>query len=319
MMVLDPNRKSELDAAWMESLLVEIHQSDAAEEKARLNKLFATLDDPSVDVPLRTNDSTSRVSTMMRRVAPLALAASLLVVVSVWWLFSSSSQSAYAAVVRSMKPAPMTRLYVIHAQATGIGGNVKQREVKLFLDSQDRYAVNHTGWFGGEVWFGDNGKQKWFVPRLGPAVSGGEWITSKWMTKKDATSPYLHLNTILQRMANGYQLTRLPSEQLASHDGTLVDCDHVRGLLKPNSKRAANSGIPDSIELWADRESGMAYKVLLTWQRDASQAGPTEWSIELAGHPKLGDDFFEPRGHLRAGQRIVQVGSEAEMEKTVPE
>jgi hypothetical protein len=120
-------------------------------------------------------------------------------------------------------------------------------------------------------------------------------------------------------MANGYKLTRLPTEQLASYDGSTVDCDHVRGTLKPNNKRAANSSIPDSIELWADRESGMAYKVLLKWERDSDQAGPTEWLIELAGHPSLKEDHFEPRGHVRANQRIIQVGSEAEMEKTVTE
>lgn len=313
-MTLNPDRKHELDQAWIDSLLVEAANKSRAEEQARLQVLFS-----NSELNESTNVTVKRVSETLSlsKWVPLAIAASLVLATSLWWLFSGNgNQQAYAAVVRSMQATPMAREYLIHIRANSATGST-ERSARLFLGSDNRFAVNHAGWLGGEVWFGDNGKKKWFVPRLGPAVMGGEWLLNKWMTKSDATTPYLYLNTILQRMSKGYELESLADESLPNTDNSeSTVCDHIRGTMKHPLKSNSNPNAPATIELWADKESGMARRVKLNWQRAPSQVGPVEWTIDLQGFPELAADWFEPRGHTRPGQRIMEAKSEVEVDSS---
>ena len=310
-MILDAERQKELDHAWIESLLHEALNRDTQGDADRIHTLFAT-----PDFDLRELGASSRsLRSSLARWIPIAIAASLLIVFGLWSLLSNPNQRAYAAIERSLKATPLAREYSVRIVANSLTKTAVPSTAQLFIDSADRFVVHRQGWVVGDVWFGNDGSNYWVVPRLGPAVLGSERILGNWLAKKDATTPYLHIKTILKRMAKEYRLTMLPDTALASGDERAdVVCERVRGECKEQISTPNHSLLPFAIELWADKKTGIAHRVVLTWNRQPTQIGPLEWTIDLKGFPSLADDWFTPLGHISADQRILAIGQEAELE-----
>ena len=312
-MTLDANRQKELDEVWMDSLLREALASDSNREQERIQTLLAN---PAFALP-ETNTALKGRFGSWTRWLPLALAASIALLFGYWATTTSSDQRAYAAIARGMQPIPLAREYVIQIVSKSADGEQQSKTAQLFLDSGNQFVVHRRGWLGfGDVWFGKEGNKHWVVPRLGPAIVGSEGVLAGWMTKKDSTAPYLHLEAVLKRMEKGYALAMLPDASLEGVNG-MVTCERVRGERKKDIKRPSESELPKTIELWADRATGIVHRLTIVWERSENEAGPFQWTIELKGFPTLSDDWFKPMGHTAPGQRIVTIGKGSDID-TLP-
>jgi hypothetical protein len=244
-MTLDAERKRELDHWWIDSLLIETQAAEPVRNDQRIQELLEHTDFQAAQIVHENRtDNKPFVSWV-----PLTLAATLLIGLSGWWLFTPASSNAYAAIDRSLKSVPMVRKYVVHVRANAVDGKPLERDIDLFLDSNDRFVVHAQGWLGGELWHGDDGQNRWLVPALGPALVGDERLLSRWLIKKDDSAPYLYLRTMLMRMKQGYQLESLSDEVLSdAHGNGKVTCQHVRGMVNPKQK-GMHGKSPNQIDL----------------------------------------------------------------------
>ncbi len=219
-----------------------------------------------------------------------------------------------AAVARALKAVPPTREYSIQILARRPKRDVESRAT-LYLDDRDRFVLHYPGWSGlTDLWIGGSPNRRWIVPRLGPVVVGNESLIGSWMAKKDATSPYLHLVPVLKRMEKAYDLRMLDDADI-DRDGVRVPCQVVVGTLRNLRSNERRAMLPAKIQLWADRESGVAEKLVLNWDRAEDQWGPIEWTIQLKGSPSLSEDFFEIESHVAPGRRIRMVEGAEELDQ----
>jgi hypothetical protein len=190
---------------------------------------------------------------------------------------------------------------------------VGKREVsaELYVDGADRFLLRHPPIpLLGEVSIGGNERENWIVPTRGPILVGNETMLQQWMAdKRDFSTPYLHVTTILHRMSNDYDLKMLPDEDVASpsQPETTVRCRRVRGIL-----RDTNRGLPRTINLWADRDTGIARRVILDWELQPGQFGRSTVTFELVGSKEVPPDWFEHATHHDESRSVIlKVGNAA--------
>ena len=318
-MALQPERKKELDDALLDALLRESYVT-LPHDAPRINRLLSQLDETSSgndrSKTARVSSASSSGNSFWNRIATrwVSFAAAVVVLLAVGYAvtYMTTSNAAYAAVIRSLETTPATRAYrmrMVHQRP--VWGN---REVvsELYLNDRDQFVVRHPGWQRfADVWIGGDSKSRWIAPRFGPAFTGGEETLGGWLTRKDIPSPYLHVSTVLERMSRGYKLDLLDNESIAHADAPEIssECQHIRGKL-----RYSHRMLPTQIELWADVDTGMARRLELTWQRAPSERGPVSWTIELMGSPSLPDNWFELEGHISPDRKVVPIQSTAELD-----
>ena len=88
----------------------------------------------------------------------------------------------------------------------------------------------------------------------------------------------------------------------------MVACNHVAAVLKGE----ASSRRPDRIELWADAETGVAIKLVATWQLEEDEVGRKEATIVLVDDVELSDSFFTVEGQGAGQRRKISFASEKE-------
>ncbi len=318
-MTLEPERQQAIDDALLESLLRESFASSsrANEDTRRIDTLLARIHPQPEQLATSQPTASQPVMRGSKKTAyrwlSLAVAAALLIAVGLWTLDNATSSSAYAAVMRSLETVPPTRHYRVHmVHQRPVWGN-REATADLYLSDSDRFVIRHPGWARfGDVWIGGDSKNRWFVPRFGPAFTGGEEIVGGWLAKKDIPSPYLHVSTVLERMSRGYHLKTIGREEIAHVDAPnrTSRCQHVRG-----ERRGGNGAGPTQIELWADLDSGIARRLQLTWDRSSSERGPISWTIELMGSPELPPDWFELQGHISSDRTVIPIQSAATLEE----
>ena len=308
-MTLQPERKQEIDNALLESLLRESYTANPNDAQ-RIAGVMAGLDSAPHDALLRATQKSAR--TGWQRWMSLALAASVLIAAGYAIFSTVTSNAAYAAVMRSLESTPATRAYrvrMVHQRP--VWGN-REVTAELYLNDRNQFVVRHPGWSRfGDLWIGGDSNNRWIAPRMGPAYTGGEAIVGGWLTRRDILSPYLHVETVLERMSRVYQLQLLDNEPVAHVDSpeTTTECQHIRGKLRGN-----NRPLPSQIELWADVDTGMARRLVLTWNRLPSERGPVSWTIELMGSPELPSNWFDLEGHIAAGRKVIPIQSIAELD-----
>lgn len=314
---MQPERKQQLDDQWLDALLTQAYQPDKhadARIAAVMHRLEQPLEDAAIDTAgqLKTVVKSTSVSTRshwysLRNLTALAIAASLLLLATM--LFDNTQQRAYAAVVRSSRPSPQIRHYALTMINRRPGMSDRTVEADLYFDPEHRFVMKSPAMFGfGTLWVGGDTQQRWVAPPRGPVYVGGEESVGRWLTVNDIASPYLHLNTVLDRMANAYRLTMLPDETIVQADGTSVTCSHIRGDI-----RSLRPFLPRSIELWADVETGLAQRVIVDWPANRNRRGPVHWTIELRSTPdNLPSDWFDIAGHA-AGRKIVRARTDRDL------
>lgn len=308
----EPADKERIHDAMLEALLQQaLRPSDR--DQAAVHNLIAKIDSLEVEETAlhqapsssSANTTTAMATTRHSRQWMIWLSTAAALLIGVVFLNNlNTSQSAQASLQKVLQAKSRYRTYTIdmthHLPIWG------QREISasLYLDDRDQFVFDHPGWMGlGKVWIGGDGEQRWIVPPRGPAVIGREAVVARWLDRKDLPSPYLHLNTILNRMSRSYDLSQLPNVTSPCEPKQLkVDCIHLFG--KSNRK---DSRLPDSIEVWADAESGIAHQIQLNWQRGNSERGPIAWTIKLTSYDDLPADWFNVESHLRIARPVIKL------------
>ncbi|MCA9188721.1 MAG: hypothetical protein R3E01_07970 [Pirellulaceae bacterium] len=302
--------RARVDDALLESLLHEALGGSDANDEARITALLLKLDSLGVSTGRTSSTGKWRPSS---RWLPLAIAASL-IILSAWIFWNDPARGqAYAAVIRSMRAMDAVRQYRVEATYRRRLVGERSFVADLYLDEGDRFVVRLPSLLGrSEVWLGGTPNDRWLVPAHGPVLVGGKSVTAGWLANSDSETPYFYLATVLERMSRAYDLEMLEPEELAPlWDGSQrVLCDHVVG----SRREGSSPRLPAKIELWADKNSGVAQRIELDWKRPESGFGPVHWTIKLAGYPDLADDWFDYTGHCRDDHIVKNAGTVADLE-----
>jgi hypothetical protein len=301
-------RLQEADMQMLDSLLRHALQPDPEAREARVQGVLQRLGEqpacPTKDsretaVPIRTRLHP------VRRWISLAAAVSLVFAVGLWWQVSNPSRRAYAMVEETLQRAAETGAREYSVTAIVKRPVLGEREItaQLYVDGADRFLLRHPAIpLLGEVWIGGNERENWIAPTRGPILVGDENMLRQWMAdKKDLSTPYLHLTTILHRLSKDYELEMLPGSSLSGSGQSVVviRCRRVRGVL-----RDTNRGLPRTIDLWADHNTGIARRLILDWELQPGQFGRSKVTFELVGFEELPPDWFEHTTHHGEGRPV---------------
>ena len=311
-MAQDPSPQSDANDRFIETLLQEAFAPDTAADCSRVDQLMEQIRVGQVDPHPTVQLSEDPPQSTGRSWARLAIAACVLIVCGYAAISLSGSNSAYAAVLRAIDSNSPTRQYRV--QMTNRWPVVGEREVTaiLYVNNHDEFCVWHPGWLpGGEIWVGGDMDSRWIVPRVGPIVIGDEDLIASALQGQGLGSPMLHLQTLLTRMSKEYDLELLDDENIPNlrHPGEFISCQHVSGV-----RVGADGMTPIKIDLWANRETGVAERVELQWPNDVESWLPLRWRIDLVAFPELDDDWFELHGHSEPDRIILplQLGTPVE-------
>lgn len=302
----------EADMHMLDSLLRQALRPEPEARDARIQQVLQRLDERNAVPPKDDSQSVVQIRSAThrgRRWLSLAVAVSLVLAVGLWWQSSNRSRRAYATVQESLQQATEAdaREYRVTVVVQRPVAGWDEIVDNLYVDGKERFALRHQPILPlGEVWIGGNEREKWIAPTRGPILVGDLKMVRSWMAEQEAPpAPYLHITTILQRMSDDYSLELLPDEDVAASEqpNTTVRCRRVRGTLRDTTLSR-----PRIIDLWADRESGIARRLVLDWQLQPGQLGRSRVTVELVGHRDLPPDWFEHSAHHDEGRPVLRAG-----------
>lgn len=294
---VNDDQREEADQQLLETLLSRALRDDSKGDQQRIERLLQAIEAEAAErnVERPSHQSPSR----LMRWGIFALAASLLIGVALWWQAFNPTRQAYAAVQRSLQLAEASGIRYYQLRTIVRRWGVGEREIlsDLYVDGADRFVLRQPGPLGlADYWIGSDAKESWVAPPRGPVFIGKPEIAQQWLRRQeDVDMPYLHITSILRRLSDGYDLTKLPDEEIADPDQpqTLYRCRHIRGVLRPTKARID----PEIVDLWTDIETGVARQIKLDWQRTPRQFGIMTMQIDLLPQPNLPADWFTPAAH----------------------
>ncbi|TWT66338.1 hypothetical protein Pla123a_47320 [Posidoniimonas polymericola] len=281
---------SEANDALLDELLRQSLQGAADGQDARVERVIASLDDlPAIaDAPAAAQAVRRR--TMFYRLA--SLAAVVLIGLFVW---GSAGGDAQATVLRCLEQA--TRFGVRCYQQTTViqrplVGDL-ERQSELYVDGANRFVIRRDAFRpGAQLWLGCDGEQCWLAPPRGPIILTDGPAMERWLERGAPDDPPLQLAGMLRRLSNHYDLQQLPDESIDTPAGEAA-CERIAGRVQDD----APLQLPATIELWADKHSGVARRMVLDWGLGPGDRGRSRVTIELAPTPELPDDWFEYSAH----------------------
>lgn len=294
-------RDEELRERWIESLLMSA--TSQRDHTDRIDCAISQLETQLV-VPHSAGPARSRIRFLQWGSIGVAAA----VVLALFLLVQTGgSQSAMAAIERSLNVASQrtTRKYLLQIEYRPAIGETRTFDNDLYVQGSDRFALRHPGLLSDtSFWLGGNGVQSWVLPAFGPVLKGDNTVLSRWLrSRKEMDTPYLHVTTVMKRMmSRGYRLEALSDEQLAIPDGLAVECEHIRA----ERTTPDQPDLPDTIELWASLESGMAVKLIARWQLEDGEIGRESIVLTFQNEePSLSDDWFTAEAHYEGFRAVI--------------
>jgi hypothetical protein len=297
----NPRIPSDAEDRFIETILHEAYGSDSAADQRRVTELMNRIrredSEASVtSIPLVRRPRYERLRSWTR----LAIAACLLIACGYGFFSIVGANTAYATVVRALHVTFPAREYRV--QMVNRWPVVGEREVTatLFVNNRDEFCLQHPGLLpGGELWLGGDLESRWIVPSVGPVITGNEDLFASALQQQGLGSKMLHMQTLLLRMSEEYELELLADERLTTVRENIkpVLCEHVVGV-----RRSTEGRLPAKIELWANKASGVAERIVLDWPSNIESWLPMRWQIDLVAFPELADDWFEFQGHREPGR-----------------
>jgi hypothetical protein len=335
----EPLRLAEL--RLLDALLQEVYAPDAAAVEARVRKALAAIANAEMrpaDARLETvpGDAAQAAATVdsaarpfSRRCwlywAPAAIAAALLISTG-WWAFAPRG-SAFAAAEKAYDASleSVDREYQVTIARNGALALLAPLEATLYVRGASRFALRHPGAVAGDFWFGSDGRQSWFVPVVGPVLVSDDphWLRRRAEQEK-VSLPFLQVSTILQRLGDRYDLETLPSETLAGHGEILWQ--RIRGTRRaaarasdetaaartadaatPVARRGAPQRLPQTVDLWIHPHSGVAGKVVVTWEPELLKPSLRRIELQLVSERRQPDDWYEYTSHCPTPRAVQHV------------
>ena len=228
----------------------------------------------------------------------IVLATAATVLIAVMLPVFDTSRSAMAAVNRSLQQAlnDVGRRYELKTRIRIAPDNVIVNEADLYVKGGNRFAIRVIGPLKARplnLWIGNSFDRAWVVPPIGPVLLGNRRSLADWVSQRnDIATPYLHISSIIERMQNEVELEVLPDTQLqlVGHD---FECQHIVATM-PNT---THPQAPSRIELWSEKSTGIAIKLIVDWKIGENQLGRERLSVVFAEKISLEDSFFTPAEH----------------------
>lgn len=296
-------RRRVADLQWLHSLLQQTLRHDAVGRERRILRVCEAIRREALDqVQVATPPLRSR-----RWIASVLAAAALLAAVLVLRIPFVPPPTAMAAVETSLKEARSSpdRLYRIEAVIQPpVGSELRKVNARLWVRGETHYVLQHDGLLGGLA-LGSNGREHWLVPPIGPVIVGNDpGVVQSRLLNSPLAVPFVQVTAILESLADRYELTLAPEQDLPAVDGHgTVRCAHVIGR-----KRAGSAArLPDIIELWTTRQTGTAYRVDARWHADAQLTGPREIRLQwTAMDGPLPSDWYDHAAHHAPDRTVMR-------------
>ena len=319
--------ESQLRENMIEALLESAYQTDSQREQQCIESVLRRIESEAIDsqddVAQPHDESADDLSSAPPTVSSKdqrqrrwnrwiswSLAASVLIVIGLAIQFVGESGNAIAAVERSLAAAKelVARHYRITVTKGNDSNNTRDVTSDLYVQGTGRFALRYPALIPNrDVWLGSDGTESWFLPSIGPVRVGDQTGLGKWLAKREQLStPILYIETILTRLKRGYDLRQESDETLTLDDGKTVICEHIIGDLKLKESTTA----PDKIELWCNKQTGVAIRLDGIYSQPAHAWSRSKTSIVFVDSPDLSDEWFTPAGHHRGVRRTLRFDSE---------
>ena len=96
----------------------------------------------------------------------------------------------------------------------------------------------------------------------------------------------------------------MSDEEIALPNGTTELCQRIRAVLETTEE----PNLPDSIELWSSRDTGMAIRIVALWNLADDQNGRESVEVTFQGEePSLADDWFTAESHYEGKRTVMPV------------
>ncbi len=296
---------SQRDASLMDALIRHSLQDNQAAGEARVQRLLACIRAQGLDVASNQHvgHATKQKIWSRRRWLPVSLGAAVVATLVFMLQTGGRQNAALAAVERSIiaETRNDAREYQVTLVARGAKGLQRTSTHQLFVRQRD-FAICTTPRLGsGEIWIGGQDGEHWIVPRFGTVLVGDEELFKRPMLNNlDLETPFMSVAAILERIRYGYDLVLHPDVELKV-GSKQTNCEHIVAIRKSR----ARPSIPERVEFWADRDSGFALRIELSWGPESQESRWLTASAQLIGTPALPDNFFDHRGH-HASDRPVE-------------
>lgn len=307
-----PDSRRAWKASLIESLLHPAYPSNDQQGDARIK---AVLDRIRSDELAVAQTKLSR--TVSRNARPwkrwLAVATALMLVVTLTFLFmpNSSPVQAMSVLERSIVAAKesIARKYRLEITRGGANAATRTIESDLYVEGSDRIVIRYPHpLFKKSFWLGKNGNEAWLAPPLGPIRLGNQAELGSWLgQQEDISTPYLHVETILTKMRNGYRLAEQPKAIITLANGESRNCIHIkatyRGVDQAVEQEASKA--PATIELWSDVETGIALRLDGRWD-NSGETRRQRVVIEYLEEPELPENWFSVEAHVFGFRRRIR-------------
>lgn len=289
------DRRRVADMQWLDAILEFSLARDQASTERAVESVVRRLRDESrgqTSPPTAAQDeikiSTPVPRTHRRRMRTLITTAVILLIGWMWWqqqtpnVASAMVEQAYQAALRATD-----RTYRVSIESDR--PSAKPLEATLTVRGSDQFVLEYTGPRGQQSWLGRSGSEYWFITHFGPVlIADSNYFARRWENHPEAAGmPFLQITTILIRLRNNYELTQLQDEPL-NQGGPAFR--HLQA-----QRRSEISMLPESLELWSNRDSGTVERLILIRTNGLVRRQQQKITLNLALEQQKPDDFYRYR------------------------
>ncbi|MDZ4686372.1 MAG: hypothetical protein SH850_14990, partial [Planctomycetaceae bacterium] len=290
------------DVSLLHTLLEQALRPDAAAREIRVQRVAASVRETVMPAAPAT------VPTRRRWLATLTTVAAVLMAGVLLRNTFNPRTTATAAVDTALKAATVEtdRAYRVQTDLRLPDGAPKELTADLWVRGGSQFVVRQdVPW--GDLYLGSDGVDHWVIRPVGPVLTGPEpGLIEQWLLRDQLSLPFLQVATLLQRLADRYDLKLGPAAEIVTAEGAKpVWCTQVVGTKRDASDLLA----PDVIRLWTARQSGVAQQVELLWNRPEDQPGVSRVTLRLQPlAAELPADWYRHEAHHDPDRRASRRG-----------
>jgi len=180
------------------------------------------------------------------------------------------------------------------------GGKAELDKAVLYLRGARQFVLIRPTADGQRVVNGYDGQQSWLARPDRPVLLSNEPHAFRVpMPKPMATVPFVALGETLRRIREEYDIAEVVFRPLPGAPTTL---QYVLAKARPGDPKP-----PTSIELWADPDTGLLYRVVFHDAKTRGRPQPKRITLDLAGTDNLPANWFTHEPHHDASATIERI------------
>ncbi len=312
----DEDRETPLapDDLFLEGLLRHHFQNSAASRDQMIDTVLNSIECskqttstvPSLQVSMEKRIVNRRK--IFQWVSVVAVAGVVLGALNLFETDNRSSQSAYAAVQKSLETAKelVIREYDLAFTFSQQKQKIPFRSWRLYLGGEDRFVLHRQAFLPRfELWCGSNEKESWVIPARGPVLVGNRKRMKKALQEHiGLEADDFCTTTILQNMLLRYELSEQPRQEFPLEDETensetKLNCRYILATKKTDQDRGA-----ERIELWISPEDGTIRRLEMEWGTSQPSA-LKQLTLSYRDTPEKPKNFFEHAAHHETSRTVL--------------